>query len=338
MEFTGERLVLGQSDIELEIEHINRYKFALQFVEGMRVLDAACGTGYGSAILAQRAAAVTGIDISEEAIEYANSKYGNDTIDFKVASIDQLPFDDHCFDVVVSFETLEHVDETTQHNFLKEITRVIKPEGILIISTPNHDIYKKRGMNPYHVHELSLSEFNILLKNRFNNVSILSQQFEVCNVIVGQQEELSDNVNGIRLETAEYLIAVCSNVQLPRIKNRVYVRKDNKFNDLMSWAISTHELNEEKNQHINEQNLKISQLEALNKELNNNILKYLERIDQLLKKINYLETEHKEDLSKWDSEYRALHNELVKSNERIAELEQTVLNKEGHINYNDTRN
>ena len=118
MEFTGERLVIGQTDKELEIEHINRYKFAQQFVTKKRVLDAACGTGYGTQLLAQYAVSAVGVDISEEAIEYACEQYQSDKINFCVASVEKLPFPDASFDVVVCFETLVHIDDQIQTRFI----------------------------------------------------------------------------------------------------------------------------------------------------------------------------------------------------------------------------
>ena len=101
MDFTGERLVPGKVDLELEVEHMNRYIFASDLVKDKKVLDAACGTGYGTALLAQTAQKVCGIDISEEAISYAKSNYSAKNVDFTVANIEKLPFENDFFDVVV---------------------------------------------------------------------------------------------------------------------------------------------------------------------------------------------------------------------------------------------
>ena len=135
MEFTGERMILGTTDKELETEHLDRYRFAEQFVSGKTVLDAACGSGYGTKMLAGTAENVTGIDISKEAIEYAGMLYKADNISYVLGTVSDLPFPNMSFDVVVSFETIEHIDRDTQILFLDEIKRIIKREGILPIST-----------------------------------------------------------------------------------------------------------------------------------------------------------------------------------------------------------
>jgi len=252
MEFTGERFVLGATDIELEIEHLNRYHFATQFVEGKNVLDAACGTGYGCAILAHNAQKVTGIDISEESVDYAAQRYGGDNISFQRASIESIPYPESTFDVVVSFETLEHVDELAQGQFMREIRRVLKPDGLLIMSTPNHSVYSKRGVNEFHIKELTDMEFSCLLEAQFRYVYIFSQQWEVCNVIIGDRLGAAVSGNGLPLEQAEYMIAVCSNAQIDSIVSRIVVRSDRKLEKLMAWAMENHYRNEKNNAHISQ--------------------------------------------------------------------------------------
>ena len=146
MDFTGERLVPGKVDLELEVEHMNRYIFASDLVKNKKVLDAACGTGYGTALLAQSAERVFGIDISKEAISYAESNYSAKNVNFAVANIEKLPFESDFFDVVVSFETIEHVDTQKQEKFLSEVKRILKKDGIFIISTPNKEVYKNLSL------------------------------------------------------------------------------------------------------------------------------------------------------------------------------------------------
>ncbi len=122
MKFTGERFLpqnIADTD-EIYIEHMNRYIFASQFVEGKIVLDAACGEGYGTDILAEKAEKAYGIDLNEEVIDSASKKYCN--ANFSRMSIDDMSdFADDYFDVVVSFETIEHVAADTQKKFLTEI-------------------------------------------------------------------------------------------------------------------------------------------------------------------------------------------------------------------------
>ncbi|WP_153070309.1 class I SAM-dependent methyltransferase, partial [Escherichia coli] len=110
LEFTGERFmpeVAGQ----IAFEHLHRYHFASRFCQGKRVLDVACGEGYGSRILSNAASSVVGVDISAEAVAHAQGKYARGSLEFVEASAASLPLPDDSFDVVVSFETIEHHDQ-----------------------------------------------------------------------------------------------------------------------------------------------------------------------------------------------------------------------------------
>ena len=132
--FTGERFI-PSCEREIWYEHYHRYAMALQWVEGLDVLDAACGEGYGSDLLATRAKSVTGVDISETAISHAQNKYQRENLKFTSSNVIKLPFKDNSYDVVVSFETLEHLIEHDE--LVQEFRRVLKSDGRLIISTPD---------------------------------------------------------------------------------------------------------------------------------------------------------------------------------------------------------
>src|SRR4051794_25160393 len=130
---TGERMVPEASNGGTFWEHIERYRFSLPYVRGKRVLDIACGEGYGSAALLKGGAkAVTGVDVAEEACAHAREKYGVNAI---VGSAEAIPLPDASVDVVVSFETIEHVPN--MNAFMAECHRVLVPGGRIIISTPN---------------------------------------------------------------------------------------------------------------------------------------------------------------------------------------------------------
>jgi len=177
LEFTGERLVpavLKETD-ETYQEHIERYKFASQFVKGMNVLDASCGAGYGSKMLAQTAKQVHGIDISPETISYASERYAGANIHYEVMDIKELRFPSNHFDAVVSFETIEHV--AFQKEFLDEVRRVLKPGGLLILSTPNIETTckGKKVHTPFHVKELTLKELLELVQG-FEGAEAYSQK------------------------------------------------------------------------------------------------------------------------------------------------------------------
>jgi ubiquinone/menaquinone biosynthesis C-methylase UbiE len=165
--FTGERFVPGAPG-EIWYEHWHRYHFAAPIAAGRDVLDVACGAGYGSALLARTAARVTGADLSQAAIEHARLRYASlANLDFRRADCAALPFADASFDVVVSFETIEHIP--AQDAFLDEIRRVLRPDGVVVLSCPNKVEYTdKRGViNEFHVRELYRDELVALLAPRF---------------------------------------------------------------------------------------------------------------------------------------------------------------------------
>ncbi|WP_435008487.1 class I SAM-dependent methyltransferase [Tundrisphaera lichenicola] len=167
-----ERMVPEDAHARIFWEHVARYRFAKDHVVGKRVLDIACGEGYGAAGLAMAgASSVVGVDLSPEACEHARAKYG---LDARVGNAQAIPLPDRSVDLVVSFETIEHVENPDQ--FLRECARVLVPEGVLILSTPNRPVYSGEGpLNPFHQSELDEGEFVGLLESRFRSVRLYSQ-------------------------------------------------------------------------------------------------------------------------------------------------------------------
>lgn len=134
MKATGERFISDEAwGYRSEIEHRHRYSLLDEVVKEKLVLDAACGSGYGSYIISRNARMVIGIDISKEAVDFCKQNYTNSNLKYMQMSVAKMDFEDNIFDVVVSFETIEHLPYTLQCDFLKEITRVIKKDGLLII-------------------------------------------------------------------------------------------------------------------------------------------------------------------------------------------------------------
>jgi|SRR5665213_2420201 len=173
MEYTGERMMPEKADARTFWEHIYRYRFAAGYVHNKEVLDIACGEGYGVKALEKSGAAkVVGIDISPESCEHAKMKYG---VDARVGSAEAIPVENSCMDVVVSFETIEHVPRPDI--FLDECRRVLRPGGVLIISTPNREPYRKLSPNnPFHCSELSHLEFAGMCEKRFTKIEYFSQR------------------------------------------------------------------------------------------------------------------------------------------------------------------
>ncbi len=154
---SGERVhVVSRPRTHNELAHYNRYRWAAANVSG-RVLDAACGTGYGTRILSSRAIAVSGVDYHEAAIKVARETVPGT---FVVGRLPDLPWPNEDFDAVVSFETIEHIADDV--GFLREIRRVLVPGGKLLLSTPNRE---REGAepNPWHVREYALAELRGLL-------------------------------------------------------------------------------------------------------------------------------------------------------------------------------
>lgn len=175
-QWTGERLETFVF-AETTLEHLHRYAFAGNFVKNKVVLDVACGEGYGSNLLAQNALEVVGVDIDDETIKKAAARYKKPNLKFIKGNATELPFGEKQFDIVVSFETIEHIEE--HHQMLLEIKRVLRPEGLLIISTPDKKTYSGETgyKNKFHVKELYKEEFHNLVQPYFKNQKILQQSF-----------------------------------------------------------------------------------------------------------------------------------------------------------------
>ncbi|WP_125076637.1 methyltransferase domain-containing protein [Pseudoxanthomonas sp. SGT-18] len=183
MKFTGERFIPTEGG-EIRQEHLHRYSWCLSAVAGKDVLDVASGEGYGSAAMARVARSVVGVDISQEAVEHARTKYaGIANLRFEQGSAAALPLPDNCVDVVVSFETLEHLHE--QEEMIAEIRRVLRPEGCLILSSPNRKVYSEKAghHNEFHVRELDMAELSELLGRHFPAVRYVGQRLAVASTI-----------------------------------------------------------------------------------------------------------------------------------------------------------
>ncbi len=181
LEWTGERYLPWLEEAAIGYEHLHRYAYATQLVQNKRVLDLACGEGYGSYLLAKTAESVVGIDIDERAIKHARNKYIKQNLEFKVGSITEVPTaGEHLFEVAVCFEALEHIED--HHKLLSEVKRLLTPDGVFIVSTPNKTVYTDESQynNPFHVHELYFDEFRELFEKHFKNVRFLGQRI-YCN-------------------------------------------------------------------------------------------------------------------------------------------------------------
>lgn len=229
MKFTGERFIPTEQG-KIRLEHYHRYALVQNVVAGKDVLDVASGEGYGSSYIANFARSVVGVDISNEAVKYASNTYQKSNLTFRQGSAFDLDFSDETFDVVVSFETIEHLLEQAQ--MLAEIRRVLRPDGLLIISSPNRPVYSEESgeHNEFHVKELDFKEFDELLKVQFPLIQYFGQRMLMGSVIQtlegGQSSYRAWHDDGIDLKPKAgpmvepvYFVAICgsNNSKLPTI-------------------------------------------------------------------------------------------------------------------------
>ncbi len=180
LEFTGERAIPGATPERVMQDHIQRYRFASRFVHGGLVLDLACGTGYGVEILYHAGAKrVVGADLSRETLSYALAQFRNVGTSFLACQGERLGFRTATFDAVVSFETLEHLE--APDDFLGEINRVLRHDGVFICSTPNRLITTNSSdscavSTPFHHREFATIEFIELLRRHGFIVALYGQR------------------------------------------------------------------------------------------------------------------------------------------------------------------
>jgi glycosyltransferase involved in cell wall biosynthesis/SAM-dependent methyltransferase len=232
MEFTGERMTTAIEG-EIEFEHFHRYCLARDLCLGLDVLDVASGEGYGSSILAKVARSVIALDVDPAAIAHVHTPYGGENLRFVQGSALDLPLGDASVDAVVSFETLEHVREHAR--FMSEVKRVLRPGGKLIVSTPERAVYSDRdeSVNKYHLLELTLVEFNSLLRANFRYVSILSQRAILGSLIVKtegggpwrsyERRSLEYIEASSGLTRARFLVAIASDEEILQVPSSVYL-------------------------------------------------------------------------------------------------------------------
>lgn len=242
LEFDGERFT-PEGVREIWYEHMHRYAFASRLVGGLDVLDAACGEGYGSAMLADFAQSVTGADVSGKAIDHASGRYAKPNLAFQQADCCALPFQDDQFDCVISFETIEHLEN--QAGMLGEFRRVLKPGGFALISSPDKAVYSDaQGFdNPHHVRELYRDEFQALLDGYFPATRMLGQKLMFHSAIWPMDSGSADRMSAAQLQSldesgirntntpvqdAMYLLALCAQERgsLPSLENALWLFDD----------------------------------------------------------------------------------------------------------------
>lgn len=247
--WTGERYVpeLGG---QIALEHLHRYAFACGLSAGKDVLDIACGEGYGSALLAANARSVVGVDIAADVVQHAEARYGRSNLSFRKGACHQIPLAARSVDLVVSFETIEHVDR--HELMLAEIKRVLRSGGTLLISSPEKSQYSDavNQSNPFHVKELYNDEFRALLAAHFRHVAVGGQRVVFGSAILMDDPGgpvRSYHWNGVThaggpgMSQPRYLIALASDQPLPAAGGGVFEQPINDSEIIQGWARAVHE-------------------------------------------------------------------------------------------------
>lgn len=320
MEFTGERFVSTLNEPEICYEHWHRYLYASNFVEDKVVLDIASGEGYGSFLLSSsKARNVFGVDIDPEAVTSAKETYKNENLEFITGSISAIPLPSGSIDVLISFETIEHVDQAHQDMFLNEIERVLKPDGILIISTPNKLTYSDipKFNNEFHIKEFYVQEFLDFLRPKFKYVELLGHKIYSSSYIWSQKKScqgfveynINSSDNGFVVsDNSEkemlYAITVCSNIEHPQVYSSILIDQE----DLMM-------------KHKNDT------IERLTEEIGLKDLYITEKIEEHFFKDQYIAEKIEELLGK-DQYIAEKTQELLLKDEYITEITQKIIEKD----------
>ncbi|MDQ1911630.1 methyltransferase domain-containing protein [Paenibacillus sp. GD4] len=317
---TVERIDIQSSNDYVEILfHWHRYLIASKFVKGKVVLDLACGEGYGAFTLSKEAKRVIGVDLDETSINNAKNKYQKENLEFNMGNATNLRFADKSFDIITSFETIEHMPEEDQLRFLKEIKRVLKPDGVLFISTPDKnrtDLYQEK--NPYHLKELYQAEFRDLLSKHFSQIQFYYQETNMSSVIWGMDTpretilhnriSIEDNnitPTDLPIDIHLYMVAVCSN-------NEIYDSLDSVCYDIYRKPLNdlwenidylkhnyTKNINEIKEANLQEKENLIKKITLLEMEL-----RLKEKKEELLTAENLLISNKYEQLEKENAELK----------------------------------
>lgn len=252
-------------------EHLHRYAICCEHVAGRRVLDMACGTGYGTALLARAASLAVGLDISPAAIRDARQRYTTNGVRYQVGDCYDLPFEPGSFDVVVANEMIEHVDD--HDALMAEVRRVLVPGGLFLVSTPNKPVYNRyKTPNPYHTSEMDLPEFHRLLCRHFTAVRMTGSRMALVSVgfsleaavgasnlgaariyrgSIGTDSSPHVDVGELTLTDPEYLLACCSDaeIDLPPTQSSLFYASNEdlwlEHEKILAWASQLHDEDEQ---------------------------------------------------------------------------------------------
>lgn len=246
MKFTGERYV---PEVEgwIAFQHYHRYYFVINQLDLKEevVLDIACGEGYGSELLSKHSKYVYGVDVSRDVIINAQSKYRKPNLEFLVGNTSSIPLPDASVDVIVSFETIEHHDKHLE--MMKEIKRVLKENGKLVISSPDKSYYENylgTIKNDFHVKELYYEEFLSLINRHFKYFTFFIQNNVIGSLIASEEDnctyrmpvKIDMSTGCMEIIKPRFNICIASDVKLT-FHSSISFCCDNRYDDLLDIII-----------------------------------------------------------------------------------------------------
>jgi len=300
LNFTGERFTPETSGPIL-VEHLHRYSVVRKLCHEKAVLDIACGEGYGSNLMASVAASVIGVDISDEAVKHASERYRQPNLEFRQGDCASIPVDDSSVDIVVSFETIEHHEQ--HQEMMSEIKRVLKPNGLLVISSP--DKYEHSVVPGYesefHVKELFRQEFTDLVAAYFSNQEVYGQRIihgsglfaeTGAHTIECFTKDKDEIVSSETLTRPVFNICVASDGPVPRINSGVFEdplidEVSNKhLESLTAWATSADEYGKSLSREVSAQQKRAEEAERYAKSLLEELEKHREELEKHREELN----------------------------------------------------
>ncbi len=348
-DFTGERFMPQLTDPLLALEHYHRYCFAPRFAKNRRVLDIACGEGYGSAFLAKCASEVIGIDSDQTTIDHAAQKYSSmHNLSFRVGRCEALHEDLGSFDLVVSYETIEHLAQNDQVELLNNVGKILKQDGLFIVSSPDKNEYAAAGQskNQFHKHEMTHAELKSCLERHFKYVYLCGQRILSLSAIWqlegwqkalfwfnAKRDLLEDVPEGEGFSPPLYLIALCSNDSLSNEiiaeANSFYFDTANieKLTNFYEWAMQMNADAQKSRDVVQSLERQLEERAGWIQDLQREIKKCTELIDSQKKEI--------EDRTQWAQSLEAevakerassdqLNEKFAETNERLNEANERI--------------
>ena len=346
MKFTGERYIPAEQG-KIRLEHQHRYAILKDIVKNKDVLDVACGEGYGSSFIAETARSVVGVDISDDIIRHASMTYRKSNLEFVKSNAIELDFTDASFDIVVSFETIEHLIEQAQ--MLAELKRVMRDDGILVISSPNRPIYSEESgeHNAYHLKELDFKEFNKLLKIQFPVIQYFGQRMQIGSVIQaldGEQKKFRawhDDGKYLRPHAAKlidpvYFVALCGKTKfkLPKLDSSVLYPDEldllKHYVGFAKWAQTLDNVVTEQQASLKSLTVETDQRAQLIKKLQNELTESNEKTQSLLQEASgrneLIQKQQQESIDRQDL-VQKLEVKLSEREEKLISLEQEAIQR-----------